>query len=545
MKWVVGKVNDIHNCDRTELFPDHRNATAKLLGHLLVPKMGDPSRVYKPKDIINDIILAYNIDISYKKAWGGRNIALESLSGCPKNSFSQLLYFCYNLKVKNPGWVTHIETDDEDRFEMVFIAFGVAIRAFLDHLRPLIIIDAAHVKGTYLGTNMLAIGMDGNNQIVPLATGVSQGETGRSWTWFLTHLKECIGEVPDLAIISDRHLGIQQACQTVYPEAFHGFCCRHLMLNCKFGTSERLKALYWKACKCYTTDEFTHAFAQIERQSPEAHQKLFEAGVRFKSMAYCTGKCYNYMTSNSAESINNSTRHVRRSPISMLMEYYRGLVQEWFYARAGDLSDWASAKVKDRVFKSANWTVKAIEHRWIYEVYDRRKKHIVKFRENTCTCRKWQLSGLPCGHAIAACRFQGMTSCNHLAKRWFRTTTLKATYQALIYPLGEYNSWELPTNLQVVKPPSMVKPQSGRPKNKDRIRSQGEEPRENSCQRCGSGAHTRGECSAPLPKNKKAKKRQIRATIYLQRLPQYPGGSSQGSQPSMSQSYHLDNMPDP
>ena len=172
-------------------------------------------------------------------------------------------------------------------------------------------------------------------------------------------------------------------------------------------------------------------------------------------------------------------------------------------AIAGDLSDWASAKVKDRVFKSANWTVRAIEHRWIYEVDDRRKKHIVKYRENTCTCRKWQLSGLPCGHAIAACRFQGMTSCNHLAQKWFKTTTLKATYQALIYPLGEIESWELPTNLQVVKPPVMGKPQAGRPKNKDRIRSQGEEPRGNSCQRCGSDAHTRGECSAPLPKNKK------------------------------------------
>ena len=128
MKWVVGKVNDVHTCDRTELYPDHRNATAKLLGHLLIPKMGDPSRVYKPKDIVNDINLAFNIDISYKKAWGGRNVALETLSGCPTNSFSQLPYFCYNLKLKNPGWVTHIETDDEDRFEMVFIAFGVAVK---------------------------------------------------------------------------------------------------------------------------------------------------------------------------------------------------------------------------------------------------------------------------------------------------------------------------------------------------------------------------------------------------------------------------------
>nr|GFB74156.1 transposase, MuDR, MULE transposase domain protein [Tanacetum cinerariifolium] len=32
-------------------------------------------------------------------------------------------------------------------------------------------IDGAHLKGTYLGTNLLAVGMDANNQIMPLATG--------------------------------------------------------------------------------------------------------------------------------------------------------------------------------------------------------------------------------------------------------------------------------------------------------------------------------------------------------------------------------------
>ena len=172
--------------------------------------------------------------------------------------------------------------------------------------------------------------MDGNNQIVPLATGVSQGESGRSWTWFLTHLKESIDEIPVLAIISDRHIGIQQVCQTVFLDSFHGFCCRHLMLNCKFGQSKRLKALYWRTCKSYTTDDFDDAFSQLERKSEEAHKKLLDAGVMYWSRAYCTGKRYNYMTSNSAESINSLTRHVRRSPISMLMEYYRGLVQDWF-----------------------------------------------------------------------------------------------------------------------------------------------------------------------------------------------------------------------
>nr|GEU96210.1 transposase, MuDR, MULE transposase domain protein [Tanacetum cinerariifolium] len=116
----------------------------------------------------------------------------------------------------NDGTVTHIETDNEDRFKIVFIAFGVVIWSFKNHMRPLIIIDAAHLKGTYLGTNLLAVGMDGNNQIIPIATGVSQGETGPSWTW-------------------------------------------HLMMNCKLK-SIRLQCLFWKMCKAYSPEDFNMVF---------------------------------------------------------------------------------------------------------------------------------------------------------------------------------------------------------------------------------------------------------------------------------------------
>ena len=36
-------------------------------------------------------------------------------------------------------------------------------------LRKVIIIDGAHLKGDYLGTMFLAVGMDANNQVVPIA----------------------------------------------------------------------------------------------------------------------------------------------------------------------------------------------------------------------------------------------------------------------------------------------------------------------------------------------------------------------------------------
>ena len=200
------------------------------------------------------------------------------------------------------------------------------------HLRPLIIIDAAHLKGRYLGTNMVAVGMDGNNQILPIATGVCQGESNETWSWFMSKLKECIGEVKGLSIISDRHLAIAHACSTVFPNAFHGYCCRHLMMNCNLK-SKKWRAIYWRTCKLYTEREFDDSISEIRASKPLVYKKLEDAGWGRWSRAYCPANRYNYLTSNSAESVNSLTARVRKVPITMLMEYYRGLLQQWYCDR--------------------------------------------------------------------------------------------------------------------------------------------------------------------------------------------------------------------
>ncbi|GKF79011.1 hypothetical protein Tco_0234579 [Tanacetum coccineum] len=93
-----------------------------------------------------------------------------------------LPYYCYNLERINEGTVTRIKTDKKGVFEMLFIAFGVSICTFVNYLRPLVIIDAAHLKGQYKRTNLMAVDMDGNNQIVPIAFGICKGETGPCWS---------------------------------------------------------------------------------------------------------------------------------------------------------------------------------------------------------------------------------------------------------------------------------------------------------------------------------------------------------------------------
>ncbi|GJX85983.1 hypothetical protein Tco_0336757 [Tanacetum coccineum] len=164
------------------------------------------------------------------------------------------------------------------------------------------------------------------------------------------------------------------------------------------------------------------------------------------------------------------------------MEWYRALLQKWYCAHrdkykdsdANTLSDWATHKVMDRMQKSAHWKVLGIEYGRLYQVDDRRRVHQVDLTFCTCTCRKWQLSG------------------------WFRKTTLYSTYQDLVYPVGEPSSWVRPDGLQVVKPPNMNFRTTGRPKNTYHIKSQGEEPIQVRCSRCGVRGHNRTACHEPI-----------------------------------------------
>lgn len=126
-RFRITKINDKHKCSKIIFKPNHRNAYAKTLARILAPKIADMARVYRPKDIIHDLSVDMNIDVSYKRAWRARHLALQTSQGCSKASFSQLPLYCYNLKLANSGTVTHIENDDAGRFKNLFIGFGAAV----------------------------------------------------------------------------------------------------------------------------------------------------------------------------------------------------------------------------------------------------------------------------------------------------------------------------------------------------------------------------------------------------------------------------------
>ncbi|KAE8676298.1 Detected protein of confused Function [Hibiscus syriacus] len=261
------------------------------------------TRVYRGHEIMTDMNARFKISISYSRAWRAKWYALELLRGSPEASFAQLPAYCHNLKLKNPGSVTHIKTDRDGRFELLFIAIDVAIRSFITCMRPVIIVDGAHLKGRYLGG--------------------------------------LLGPISNLTIISDRANSIDNAVRRCFPYAFHRLCGVHLYRNLKSRSAgiKNHKWTYWKAVKAYREVDFNKHINCLRRVLPQCAQTLEDVGFERWSRVHQLGARYGFMTSNSAESINALSRHSRKLPITMLMEFFRASIQQWYYKKRNHADD--------------------------------------------------------------------------------------------------------------------------------------------------------------------------------------------------------------
>ena len=144
------------------------------------------------------------------------------------------------------------------------MALGSCIRGFQSHIRKVVAIDGTFMKGKYYDTLFVAVCLDGNNQIYPLAFGVGDSENDGSWSWFLMKLRDAIGCVDDLVFISDRHKSIEKCVKIIFPSAVHGVCCHHLKMNVhtKFKT-DTIMEMYWLAAKAYRRSDFNAFMGQL------------------------------------------------------------------------------------------------------------------------------------------------------------------------------------------------------------------------------------------------------------------------------------------
>ncbi|KAD2804790.1 hypothetical protein E3N88_38167 [Mikania micrantha] len=137
----------------------------------------------------------------------------KKVQGDYKAQYESLRDYCEELIRSNTGTTVKLDVETEcdpsnltRKFKRIYICLGALKECFKIAKRELLGLDGCFMKGPYPGQILIAVGVDTNNGIYPVAYALVEAETNVSWTWFL----ECLGDDLDLpsnsnfTFISDR-----------------------------------------------------------------------------------------------------------------------------------------------------------------------------------------------------------------------------------------------------------------------------------------------------------------------------------------------------
>ncbi|KAK3230056.1 hypothetical protein Dsin_001937 [Dipteronia sinensis] len=232
--WNVKSIDSEHTCgDNGNYNVDFHRVSSHVIGQLFARKFVDPGRNIRPKYIMTDMKDKHGINLTYNKAYRSKDRALHSVFGDPWESFKTLPSYFHMLEKSNPRTKTKNENDRKNRFKYGFMALGACIEGFNTVIRPIIAVDATHLKSMTKGVLLVTVCKDGNEMIYPLAFGFANSECSKSWTWFLKQLHDVILHPELVMIVSDRYTGISNGMRAIFLNGAHGVCAYHLAKNLK------------------------------------------------------------------------------------------------------------------------------------------------------------------------------------------------------------------------------------------------------------------------------------------------------------------------
>ncbi|KAK6777852.1 hypothetical protein RDI58_024570 [Solanum bulbocastanum] len=187
----------------------------------------------------------HNFTITRTQAYMAKRKALDLITGTKEEQFDMLWDYCLEQRRSNTGTTCILMLDENPktmvngikRFLRLYICFAACKQGFLAGCRAIIGVDGCHLKGHQKGSQLLtAVGIDGNDNIYPIAFAIVEGELKETWKWFLTLLDEDLGISQNpfaWTFISDKQKGLIPAFDEMMPDVSHIFCVRHLHNNFK------------------------------------------------------------------------------------------------------------------------------------------------------------------------------------------------------------------------------------------------------------------------------------------------------------------------
>ncbi|KAK3226763.1 hypothetical protein Dsin_006625 [Dipteronia sinensis] len=516
MTFMIKTLVDEHECHRVY---NNKEAKVKWIASKFENLVKtNPSVSVK---VIGDLLREnYRVSVDVQRLYNAKRRALAGLAKDHAKCFGLLRRYAYMVNQSNPGSAVHICTQQpQPTFQRMFLSFEAQKLGFLEDCRPFIGVDGCHLKGPFGGVLLSAVALDANSGLFPLAVCICEKENQTSWEWFLNNLKIHLKylESRNLTFMSDRQKCVIAALELHFPFAKRRYCARHIFANFRLTyKGEHYKKLFWRATRSCNVFDFNEAMNEIGAIDPAAKSWLQNIdNEHWSRFAYDQIIRYDHVTNNMTEAFNSMLGSHRAASYLELLEFIRRMVMRKFQERKEECEAWNSvlpprvnAKILKHGKESRLFTIIAAGN-GEYELLGPTGGYGVKLREYSCQCGYWQMSEIPCTHAMAAIsHYCGKSVMKDKISDFVHQSLSKSaylqTYRGMIHPIPDQKRWpKVPACLPIegqtehlIPPPRTVQP--GRLKTQ-RKREPDEPPKGGRsgtvvCKLCSEPGHNQRTC---------------------------------------------------
>lgn len=416
----------------------------------------------------------------------------------------------------NPGTMVEIKTttkvDGSEQFRSFYVCYEALKIAWKQNCRPIIGLDGTFLKNSIQGILLTAVGRDPNNQIYPIAWGVVSVENNDNWLWFIQKIKVDLdlGSGEDVTIISDMHRGLINGVAAELPMAEHRACSRHIYSNLKkTHKSDMLKPMFWRIASSYNEADFERNLQAFRDFDASACEELLKRDPRTWCRAFFrTAPCCADTHNNLTESFNRTLKIARKKPFVEMLELIRRDAMQRIanrYKNSRKETGKYTLKARKEVAKSckdAQYCTSIISTDDEFEILEFGISYSLSLTRRACVCRKWDLTGIPCQHAVCAIREHGLEVEDFISD-YYLTSKWQNLYCHGLRPVNGIKFWKVYGGNLIEAPPYKRPP--GRPPGKARIKGVHESPTKGKtkvsrkgrvphCGLCGHEGHNIRKC---------------------------------------------------
>nr|XP_027193470.1 uncharacterized protein LOC113788095 [Cicer arietinum] len=280
-----------------------------------------------------------------------------------------------------------------------------------------------------------------------------------------------------------------------------------------------MKELLWLAARATVVQDWEKAMQKIKAINEDAWKDMMQLPPSmWTRSAFRTDTQCDLQVNNMCEAFNMAVLEYRDKPIITLLEGLKHYItvrivkqKELMLRYRGNICP-SIQQILEKAKRAAGcWfaTWHGDDDFNLFSVTNGVDTYTVNLHTKTCACRKWDLTGIPCCHALV-CIWHNKADPESYVSPYYRKTNFLTCYSYIIMPSNGPKLWHA-SNGDPINPPIMRRapgrPKKKRNKSNDESKGSNKLPRQFAtvkCKNCGKLGHNTRTC-----KGKSATDREI------------------------------------